>query len=329
MRSRFLTALFVLVVGTVLAVPASAMAGGGSSASVVRSQVPLSGSQLTALELRIARQGHYWQARGVLLGRWAASAAADRVVIQLRTYTPAAARLLRDYYGPQRVSISSAPYRQRATLADRYYDYSPYYGGDPIFFHTHTPASFCTTSFTVVGTAGKIRGKKYALTAGHCGNRTWYTNYHHVDKLGKTAENALEGGVDAQIINGQEYADSVWGNGARAFRVVGLVTPKKGDKVTFSGAKTGEVNSIPVIDSAPFCANIDDIYVCGLIRAQSKHHTVCQSGDSGGPVFEIPRKKEARAVGIITAEGDSGRLCFYTELSYITHLMHVSVAVHK
>lgn len=58
MRSRFLTALFVLVVGIVVAVPASAMADGGSSASVVRSQVPLSGSQLTALELRIARQGH-------------------------------------------------------------------------------------------------------------------------------------------------------------------------------------------------------------------------------------------------------------------------------
>lgn len=58
-------------------------------------------------------------------------------------------------------------------------------------------------------------------------------------------------GVDAQIINGQEYADSVWGNGARAFSVVGTATPKKGDKVTFSGAKTGEVNSIPVIDSAP------------------------------------------------------------------------------
>jgi hypothetical protein len=152
---------------------------------------------------------------------------------------------------------------------------------------------------------------------------------HHVDKLGKTAENALESGVDAQIIYGQEYADSVWGNGARAFRVVGSVTPKKGDKVTFSGANTGEVNGIPVIDSAPFCAEIDDIYICGLIRAQGKHHTVCQSGDSGGPVFEITGKKEALAVGIITAEGDSGRLCFYTELSYITNLMHVSVAVHK
>jgi hypothetical protein len=127
-------------------------------------------------------------------------------------------------------------------------------------------------------------------------------------------------------MSGRQYEDSIWGKGVKKYSIVGALIAKKGDKIAFSGASTKFINNVEVIDKLPFCTTIGGFDLCGLMRAQAKNRKVCGTNDSGGPVVKIEPHNKARAVGIITAHGDSGHLCLFTAIDYITNIFHVNIA---
>lgn len=272
---RILSVALSVLASMAVASSAVASSAEGHQAAVVTARPSLrhSWAQLTALELKIARQGQYWQAHGIQLGQWETSSAADKVVIHLASYSPLAGRQLLHRYGSSWVYVSSAPDRMHATLADgyagrtpndRFNDFSPFWGGDILFYNTHTPSAFCTSGFAVTGK----ESKRYMLTAGHCGSRTWYTNRVKKIRIGQTDEQAIPSGVDAQLMGGEKYEDSVWGKGAKQYPISGTFLAKKGDDLAFSGSDTGLRAGVKVIDKIPFCADLGGFDLCGLMRAR-------------------------------------------------------------
>jgi hypothetical protein len=183
-RPLFLLVALSALGGTAIAVPAAASPTGRHTAVAmsVQRQARHSWTQLTALELKIAQAGQYWQRHGVLLGQWEANPSADKVVVQLRSFSSSAKRQLLRRYGASWVYVSPVPDRQRLTLAgghtglspetdrrrvtpdDRYTDFSPFLGGDMLFYNTHTPSTFCTAGFAVTDK----KKQRFMLTAGHC-----------------------------------------------------------------------------------------------------------------------------------------------------------------
>jgi hypothetical protein len=299
----------------------TAIAPAAAAAQPLSSPVPTM-SQLTALEMRIASQGPAWRAAGVHLAEWAADPVTHKVVIALSSYSAAAARKLVDRYGATWVSVSTAPDRQQFELADRFSDRSPFRAGDAIFFNSHTPGTVCTSGIAVSGKGGKDS----ILTAGHCVSRpAWFTNHLKVQRLGATTANFVPDGIDAQTISGEKYQGLIWGNGNTTFSVVGTFTATKNDKIAFSGARTGLVLNVNVITRLPFCAEIGNLDLCGLMQASDAKRVICIPGDSGGPVFKrVGSGNHADAVGIITATADGGHLCVYTEIGIIDTVLHVA-----
>ncbi len=75
--------------------------------------VPHSWAQIQSLTAKIASQVPQWRARGVELAKWGPNPAASKVVIWLRSYSPAAARQLQTAYGADWVSVSHTPMTER------------------------------------------------------------------------------------------------------------------------------------------------------------------------------------------------------------------------
>jgi hypothetical protein len=69
-------------------------------------------AQLEELTIKIAREAPGWQARGIILGRWGPEAESNRVVIQLRSPTEAAAQALYAAYGADWITVSPQPFTQ-------------------------------------------------------------------------------------------------------------------------------------------------------------------------------------------------------------------------
>jgi hypothetical protein len=278
--------------------------------------VPHSWAQLNALTIRIARDGPRWRARGVDLAEWGPDAASNKVVIELRSYNAAAGRKLLAAYGAGMVSVSHKSLKQRAFLLDRYYDSAPFYGGDRIFNSNDTLE--CTDAFTMLGNNNP--SNHWAITAGHCGNRTWYTNFTHFYTLGSTSTDYMTGwggstNTDTQTIGANAWG-VVWGNSGTTYYPYTTFHPAVGNNICFDGATTKLVCNVNVVKSGPFCTSIGSTYECSLGKIYDGSDVVCQPGDSGGPVFQrTSSDNNIKAVGTITAGSSDGHTCWYTLLS--------------
>jgi hypothetical protein len=182
--------------------------------------------------------------------------------------------------------------------ASRSNDSSHWTGGDPI-----TGPNGCTSGFGVTGNAS---GNTFVLTAGHCGNGSWYTSAGTF--IGNTSPGGLHyldsAGNDYQTILTASARGRVWYSNTAYHPIIGYVIPAVGAAITYDGANTGEVpGSTVTANNATVDLYTDSGVYIGYISHQVEAGNtvpVCQHGDSGGPMYQrISGSSSVYAVAII------------------------------
>ncbi len=299
-------------------------------------QVTTSWAAMAGLTSTLASAYSTITAEGVSLRGWGPNPATDSVLVTLSAPTSTQiaqlASTLRSAVAPPGITtaVSGANYQQLAgqvleasygpglsiagaygapltfmdsTCNDRYNDCSPFLGGDqishPVGGGVYTE---CTGGF---GVSGNASGHDFMLTAGHCGTTSaWDLTGDDVD-MGSTATNYFQDSQhdDFETIytlpHGSSSAgEGVWGNDGASFIIAGTEIPAQGSKMTFDGSVTGEVRGASVGDN-DLCQVVGGIETCHLIEGTDSN-TICQGGDSGGPVYvHIDDTGTVNAVGEI------------------------------
>ena len=215
-------------------------------------------------------------------------------------------------------------------------DRQPYYGGDRI---ADTSQNYCSGGFT---TWDPSAGGDYGmLTAGHCWPVGTSVLQGYVDSLHyvppyPTIRSGTMGRVTRQVfgnyLSDAEFLDSTATGTAVAGRVyTTLDGPANasvstygssfvGMSVCFDGSVTGE-NCTAVVQ-APIQQCIipppATFHVCHVTLASSSNSTViCQSGDSGGPVYTHSGSITVVAYGLIEAgvQPNANTSCYYSEIT--------------
>lgn len=82
-------------------------------------------AQLDDLTIKIARDRPDGQARGIILGRWGPNAELNKVVIELRSPTEAAAQALYDAYGADWITVSPQPFTRELSFMNGQRSFEP------------------------------------------------------------------------------------------------------------------------------------------------------------------------------------------------------------
>lgn len=163
---------------------------------------------------------------------------------------------------------------------------------------------------------GNASGNTFMLTAGHCGSGTWSTQ---AQQMGNTStayfENGSENDFQTIYVPSGAIAD-VWGNGGALYPASGQLLPAVGVQITFDGSITGEVtnNNVSAVNATDYNVydSLNNTYYNAypVVQAYNPYgHTVCQPGDSGGPVFQRTSGSNVNAVGTIVAAYGNGSSC--------------------
>jgi hypothetical protein len=242
---------------------------------------------------------------GAGLVLWGVDPESNTVRVGVTKVTPELSAKVRATFGGAVSLVEQAPFR--ATYG-RLTDTPWFYGGDRIT----SGLGACTSAFTITN----LYGTQYALTAGHCFGvgATVKTNGQTFGTV--KFRRFGNGNYDNELIGGGDgYAGRIWVgpvNTSTSYPVHQAANSCTGCKVYFDGSVTGQ--ALATLVGAPGCGNIEGQVLCGLQRADGSG-TVCQEGDSGGPVFAWDGNGGVTAVGIITAVStDSTSVCVYTQL---------------
>lgn len=233
------------------------------------------------------------------------------------------------WHSANMLSVSTTSLAGYFKPLDRYTDTPPFWGGDRLYCARSLGAVLCTSGWTTLGNVHP--NNHWVLTAGHCGYNTFYTNASNWQTVGTTSTDYMAGyggstTIDVQTIGANAWG-AVWENGSNLATPYDTLHPGLGQQITFDGAQTGMVTNNPVTDPGPFCIlgdeTADGETYCGLGEADNpEFDTICQGGDSGGPVFQrTSNPGSIQAVGIISLGyvSDTGLQsydCVYTLLSY-------------
>jgi hypothetical protein len=253
--------------------------------------------------------------------------ATNSVVVRATGDTAALVSIAGHTYGDAvRVQAS----QELFTAYGRFNDTSPLYGGDRI---GNTDA-YCTYGFSLTN----LNGVHYGITAGHCwdlgawvdvtrssgGTNNWGAGY---DSFGTVQVRSFGNGLlDDELVGGRDYGGRIWisnnllDNNNTSAPVHDARASCGGCNVYFNGSFTGR--SLAHVVAYEGCANVNDHGVlvndCGMWSATSANgQRICQSGDSGGPVFAFDGRGGVTAVGIITACSPNGLTGFYTDIPQI------------
>lgn len=288
------------------------------------------------------------RAQGINLVMWgpAADPSSDTVSAQITDYTAAAATSLQNQYGGAGwISVQpwTGPAHGQLDSQNRYYDARPFNGGDRIFGYdpsTQTIGTKCTSGFTLVGNKS---GNLFTTMAGHCENEgidPIWTNLATPTNRGYVDTNYLLNGDQFDVASFDcNCTSAVWhddpniGTGAgSAYSVIGWCDcDPSGDSelVTFDGATTGQVPDA-VVDERDVCTadNFfgDGYKRCFMNRAKSTS-TICQGGDSGGPVYQRAPNGTVYATGMIIGDEwvNGTEYCWYARMRYTLSLLNVSL----
>jgi hypothetical protein len=212
---------------------------------------------------------------------------------------------------PVRVEV-----RPRVTLASRYSDTAPYWGGAAIINQDN--GARCTSGFSVYSGS-----TNFLLTAGHCGRvgGGWW-NGDRSRTIGTSS--ALNAAHDLMLIPtvaaGRIYDGGV-GTGEFSKGVVGWDWVHSGEYVCQSGSTSGAVCGIQ--NTGNFTYQFCDTdtygnYECfnDLILARRPDNGVAvRPGDSGGPVFSLAGTMQVTAKGTVTGYASDSN-CFACYLIY-------------
>ena len=182
----------------------------------------------------------------------------------------------------------------------------------------------------MVGSAGN----DYMFTAGHCHSGTWQTQ---AQTVGTTTHNYLTAtsGNDFQSIQIPGGGiDAVWTNGSNVALVSGALYPAVGAPITYNGSFTGEMRGNTVTKVGVEICDIEgssetgyqDYCIVNQVIAQNPNGTsICQKGDSGGPVYSHTPGTDVEAVGIISAGLPGGVTCYATLIDHIAFITHTTL----
>jgi hypothetical protein len=285
--------------------------------------------QLNQVTNQMATTWRRWHARGINIAQVGPDVGSNKVVVTLKRYSKASATAVIKAYGPGMVTVSKASLPGYFKPLDRYTDTPPFFAGDRLYYAKSVGAVLCTSGWTTLGNVHP--NNHWILTAGHCGYNTFYTNASNWQKVGTTSTDYMAGYGGSTTIDVQTIGSSAWGvvweNGDVTAFPYDTLYPGLGQQITFDGSITGMVTNNPVTEPGPFCVlgdeTLDGETYCGLGKASNpEFDTICQGGDSGGPVFQrTSNPSQVQAIGIISLGyvSDTGLVsyeCDYTLLSY-------------
>lgn len=255
--------------------------------------------------------------------------ASNRVTIGVTELTAEVESAVRAEFGD---AVSLHVEQRIEAVSGRFNDSSPFYGG--IRYGNVNGA--CTYGFSVTN----AHGTRYALTAGHCGQVG--TTYAAMTSSGGTRDRGVGyanfgtmqfqrfggGGLDGGLIGGVDYGGRMWAhsnlvdNGDYSLPVRGASYSCQGCRVifngSFSGLQTGFLNGPG--ERCFSYRNFDGAINCGQqLVTPTAGGSLCQPGDSGGPVFAHDGQGGVIAVGIIAADAGNGN-CTYTPVQTLLNV---------
>jgi hypothetical protein len=248
-----------------------------------------------------------------------------------------------------RVVFDPAYIPPATAAADGSADYSPFFGGDDIFYHQANIAE-CTGGFAV--NSASSPSIRYMTTAAHCSyqwdglglDHDWYTCFTHSSSgncnytMGEVRVIFWNNNYDFELINattiGKSTQGRVWDNNTSTSWVInGWLDPAADSGVTYDGWQTGAIHDVKV-HSADTCVdyrygNSGTTYsgihtACSTFSATKNGTDPCRGGDSGGPVLTREGSTgDAEANGTIVAS--DGFYCWAQRISAIRSEANVRV----
>lgn len=205
--------------------------------------------------------------------------------IDLSNYLSASQTQMSAQFGADIMVESNFGGEMAPTAKSRTNDSSPWTGGDEIF-----GPNTCTSGFGVTGNAS---GNTFVLTAGHCGSGFFSVGSGSL--IGGTSNGGMyfqnSAGDDFQTISSPNGAlGQVWYSSSNVHPINGYLIPSIGAQVTFDGAVTGEVPGNTVTaNNATVVMYQNGVYYATInyqVKAGNSTTPICQSGDSGGPIYQ-------------------------------------------
>jgi hypothetical protein len=268
-------------------------AGGAYTVVTVRHSY----AQLMSVSASLTSAFKPLRAQGIRLAQWGPDPRSNKVQITLENYSKHAVRVLMRRYGAGMITVRHTserwsfgnPGRAVTPQATRFTDTLPFYAGDVQWYGTQPSSNACTSGFAF---SGKNTGTIYGLASGHCvkdagaGPSSFvHTNTSSTQMVGQIQTQYFPSTqYDIASVSGGPFSPHVYGNGSTTYNVLAKVFPEKGDEVTISGRKTGEVRGVTVENTD----NNISVYghpVTAVTLATKPGTVVCQEGDSGGPWF--------------------------------------------
>ncbi|HVX43910.1 MAG TPA: hypothetical protein VHC49_08480 [Mycobacteriales bacterium] len=287
-----------------------------ASVSIEMVQRPFSIAALNDLTDQIRQDWSELQKLGADLAVWGRDTESDKVIIHLQHYTPDLEKLLVYRYGAERVAVDHQDASTMTDVLSRTSDSAPWSGGDGVWHDDQAPSVNCSSGF---GYKGKASGDAYMLSAGHCLGSTVYTNATAHYTMGPVT-NIINGGSDGSRVDAETIRTTGGGDGRvigknTTYGIKGAFNPGTNYQyVTVSGAMTGEVNNARVYAQDQCVGTQPHIHpACHQSFIYKDGTTLCQPGDSGGPVFQRLPTGGAKAVGIIKATDGIGG-CWYSQI---------------
>jgi hypothetical protein len=310
----------------------SAVQAAGGPATVDIVQVAHSYVALLGVAHDIAARQTSLETAGIDPVAWYPDPASNTVRVELRGYSAGVAEDLSNLY-PGLVTVVPAVATLPSRFSNRYFDTSPFFGGDRVLFNGNFApnATHCTDDFTVIGNRS---GATYGVTAGHCGGSSVWTNFNSHYELGPVVTNyfSATSGWDMESFSCSSCAGGyVWYDppsaGASTPGVShGVLGPCSscgvGQLVTTDGATIGETPD-NYVDETNVCQEFNDgITTCNLDYAYNTNgEQICEAGDSGGPVYQRTSNDNVYAAGLIVG-GYSVDDCYYEDMNLMLNKLN-------
>jgi hypothetical protein len=306
--------------------------------------IPSSAYQLVTVEhtlaelhqrvMTIAADSKLLMAQGSPLVQWQPDPASNTVLAYIDNYSEAQAQALQAQYGgPGWITVE--PWTGPKLLQpaeNRFYDDSPFASGDRIFPDPYQNWG-CTSGFTIVG---NVAGYRYNTTAGHCriedpGYGGYWTNFTDDHYMGDQRTNYLPtyDNFDLVDFHCDSCGEHVWYGDNATHLVISWCDCNVGQNVTFDGATTQEVTD-SYVEHQDVCVlggQWSDGYTrCHMQQARNTT-TICQDGDSGGPVYQRQSGGVYATGTIVGGEYREGgyQHCYYDRFQHVLSSTNASL----
>lgn len=303
---------------------ASLEAGRKTGITITYRTVPNSQAELDQAQGEVCGVGKY---QGVTIQYCAVDPRTDLVEVQI----PVGSGVKTD--NPRVHMIEAEPLKR--VHAARYFDTLPVYGSALIAYPVSGGVIECSSAMKIFNKYGE----PLMLTAGHCSNHgqnywtsnpsgalsSTYIGYNKYDLYGSLVCSVSVPCMDIQAIGNTStlaYGPKTWigvGNSTTWALNTNVAAPYYGQQVYVDGAITGQAVQ-GTVQGLGYCYTDEGgKYICNNwdVWPNTGGITMCQGGDSGGPVFGPNGHGGLIQVGIFSALDPGANVCTFTALSSV------------